>query len=83
MSQTVLTNILLAVVLARSGGSLKETTDQGKTLSRLVEAKVSTDRDLLELRARVSASEATVARAVADIAVIQARLSVPTPHEPR
>jgi outer membrane protein TolC len=79
MNQTVLTNILLAVVLALSGWSLKETTDQGKTLSRLVEAKVSTDRDLLELRARVSASEATVARAVADIAVIQARLSVSVP----
>jgi hypothetical protein len=78
MNQSHITNLLLAIVLALSGWSLKETTDQGKVLARMVEAKATTDRDLLELRARVSASEATVARAVADIAVIQARLSVST-----
>jgi hypothetical protein len=75
MSQTTLTNALLSIVLLLSGCSLKETTDHGKSLAGLVERQASSDRELLELRARMTATEAVVARATADIAVIQARLA--------
>lgn len=75
MSQSHITNLLLSAVMLLSGWSLKETTDHGKSLAGLVERQASSDRELLELRARVNATEAVVARATADIAVIQARLA--------
>lgn len=76
MRQNFVTNTLLSIVILLSGWSLKETVAHGNVLSTLVARQEISDRDLLELRARINATEAVVARATADIAVIQARLSI-------
>lgn len=76
MKPNFLTNTLLSIVILLSGWSLKETVAHGNVLASLVSRQEISDRDLLELRARVTSTEAVVARATADIAVIHARLSI-------
>jgi hypothetical protein len=74
MNQNHITHLLLAVVLGLSGFSLRETTEHGKILARIVEAKTTSDRDLLELRARVAVAEAAIAETKAKVAVIESRI---------
>jgi hypothetical protein len=74
MKPNFLTNALISVVILLSGWSLKETVAHGNVLASLVSRQEISDRDLLELRARVGATEAVVARVAADIAVMQARI---------